>query len=409
MVMGYTLTMITVAKAESIVSNHVRSFGTEQIALESATNRVLAESVQSDRDMPPYNRATMDGIALRFEDFLAGKHEFQIMAVQAAGQPPIKNLEAGCCVQIMTGAAVPDSADTIVPIEDIRISNKTAVLFSNDVIKGQFIHQKGVDKLKDETMLSPGQTLTPAAVSVAATMGKKTVAVSKPPRVVVISTGNELVDISRKPNNYQIRQSNNYAIQAAFTQYAVEVDMLHLADSKAELRRGLEHCVKSYDLLIVSGGVSKGEFDYIPEILSELSVEALFHGVEQRPGKPFWFGVRNNGPTVFALPGNPVSTFLCLYKYVLPWLRDSLGMLKHPTQYAVLSKDVSFDAHLHYFQQVQLRTNSDGLFRAIPIVHNGSGDFVSLLKTDAFLELPASRKVFKKGEAYKVLAVRSII
>lgn len=401
--------MISVAQAQRLVLKNTCSFGSEPVKLELALNRVLAEPVLADRDLPPFNRSTMDGIALKYKDFAAGQRKFKIVAVQAAGQAPVRSLAKNSCLQIMTGAALPTAADTVVPIEEMTIKNGQAQLTTNQVVKGQFIHHRGADVLKGKEVLPAGQLVTPAAIPIAATMGKSKLTVAKLPRVVVVSTGNELVAVNAQPNDHQIRRSNNYAIQASLLHYGTSVDMLHLPDSLPKLRKKLKNCLKNYDAIIISGGVSKGLYDFIPQVLQELSVKVLFHGVGQKPGKPFWFGVHPSGPVVCALPGNPVSTFLCMQKYVLAWLEGCLGLKTQPASHAILSKDVKTGTSLHCFLQVKLRSNKNGQLVATPLAHNGSGDFLSLLQADAFIELPTGQTIYKKGQAYKLLPLRPII
>lgn len=399
--------MITVDEAERIVLKNTQNFGTETIRLESATGRVLAEDVRAERDFPPYNRSTMDGIAIKFKDFTAGQRSFTIQTIQAAGDPPVRGLKSGNCIQIMTGAAIPDTADTVIPIEEVSLHGTAATITAPSARKGQFIHTKGSDERAGSILIPKGELLAAAHAPIAASVGKAKLQVARPPRIVAISTGNELVDITKKPSPYQVRRSNNYAVQAVLAPYAV--DMLHLPDNPKTMHEQLERCLASYDAIILSGGVSKGAFDHIPQIMAELSVEMLFHGVKQKPGKPFWFGTRRGGPVVFALPGNPVSTFLCLHKYVLPWLRTCLGAAEPAKRYAVLDLDISFEPRLHYFLQAALHTDKNGLLHAVPISNNGSGDFISLGGADAFIVLPPDKTTFKRGEAYQILALRPIL
>jgi molybdopterin molybdotransferase len=401
--------MITVAEAESIVAGCTRNFGDESINLAMATGRVLAENIYADRDFPPYDRVTMDGFAIKYADTSTGRRTFSVQAVQAAGDAPQK-LAADACIQVMTGAALPLGADTVVPAEDTKFKGGLMTIAATATLRrAQYVHRKGSDTKQGNMLVPAGQILSGASMPLAASAGKIRVRVSKLPRVVVITTGDELVSVSRQPKNYQMRRSNNYAVKAALDQYGITVSMLHVADDMNAVRQMLDRCRKLYDVIIISGGVSKGEFDYIPGALTDLPIEILFHGVKQKPGKPMLFGASPNGPVVFACPGNPVSMMLCLHKYVMPWLRLCLSADMPPSQYAVLDQDILSPGDFQFFAQVKLYTDKTGTCYATPITNNGSGDFLSLLRADAFLELPAGPQIFRKGEAYKAVALKPIM
>jgi len=237
----------------------------------------------------------------------------------------------------------------------------------------------------------------------AAAMGKTELLVKKLPRIVLLSSGDELVEVQHTPLPYQIRRSNNYSTQAVLRLYGIEATMLHLPDDPEVIRREIAYCLASFDVLLVSGGVSMGKFDYIPQALEASGVQMLFHKVRQRPGKPFWFGTFGEQGVVFALPGNPVSTFLCLHRYVLPWLERSLGFPPTAPSFAVLAQPMQFDAPLVYFMQVKLRQDEQARTWAEPLEGGGSGDFANLLEADAFLELPLEQSVFSAGEVFRVL------
>ena len=308
----------------------------------------------------------------------------------------------------MTGAALPATTDTVIGYEDLHIQNPNVIITSTSINKGQGIHTKGKDKKKNEIVATGNQLITPAIINMASSIGKTKLIVKKLPTVVVISSGNELVEIDETPSPYQIRRSNSYTVKAALEQYNLFADMLHIPDDLEITKRKLKACLQSYDVIILSGGISMGKFDYVPQALHELSVEKLFHKVQQRPGKPFWFGIHKNSVLVFALPGNPVSTFMCLYRYVLPWLKACMGLSSNQDKYAVLGKDFSFAASLQYFLQVRLNINNAGNLIAIPVEGNSSGDFANLLESDAFMELPLEQNNFTKGEVFKIWPFREI-
>ncbi|GAA4430998.1 molybdopterin molybdotransferase MoeA [Pontibacter saemangeumensis] len=397
--------MVKVEEAEAIIQAERRDFGTESVAFEQALGRVLAENLKTDRDLPPFNRVAMDGIAIRFAAFEGGTRSFPISATQAAGEPPVDIKAATDCIEIMTGAALPPSTDTVIRYEDFRIENGVATVLTEDISRGQNIHAQGKDKRRHDTVAAAGQVISPALLGMAAAVGASALQVKKLPKVVVISTGDELVDVEETPLPYQIRRSNSYMVQAALQKYQLHAHLLHIPDDAEATKAELALCLQHYEVIILSGGISMGKFDYVPQVLEALSVQKLFYKVQQRPGKPFWFGKHANGALVFALPGNPVSTFMCLHRYFLPWLMASLG-LDNPERYGVLNGDVSFQAPLQYFLQVKLGMNGQGQVLATPFEGNGSGDFANLVEADAFLELPLGKSNFTKGEVYRIWPFR---
>ena len=394
--------MITVEQAEQIILGRLNNYGFETVVIAEAPGRVLAEDIRADRDLPPFNRVTMDGIAIAHRDIVDGIDSFIIKGTQAAGHEPINLNNPGECIEIMTGAALPPAADTVIRYEDIEIANGKAILIDSATVKGQNIHQKGNDKKRGDILATAGQLITPAIISLAVSVGKFQLIVKKLPKVLIISSGDELVDVCDTPNAYQIRRSNNYTIQAALKQHGLETSMLHIPDDFTITKQKIQESFECYDVLLLSGGVSMGKFDHIPKALSDSGIDKLFHKVRQRPGKPFWFGRGNNGKLVFAFPGNPVATFMCLHRYFLPWLNKTLGLAHDPEIYAILDRDFTFELPLQYFLQVKLSYSKTGHIIATPVEGNGSGDFANLADADAFMELPLAVNEFKKGEAFRI-------
>ena len=393
--------MTTVEQATKIVLAESKDYGTESIYFENALGRVLAEDLKADRDFPPYNRVTMDGIAINFASYKNGIRSFKIIATQAAGDATFEINDPTECIEIMTGAALPSTTDTVIRYEDLAIKDGIAKVTTDAVTKGQSIHLKGIDKHKGDRVAAVSQLITPALISMAASVGKRDLLVKQLPKVVIISSGDEVVDIDEMPNAFQIRRSNNYTIKAVLQQYCINAEMIHIPDDADITKQQIENCLQQYDAIILSGGVSEGKFDYIPKALDECGVKKLFHKVQQRPGKPFWFGKHDSGVLVFAFPGNPVSTFMCLRRYCCLWLEKSLGITVQKV-FAVLDEDYVFIPALQYFLQVKLSMNEKGQLLAKPITGNGSGDFANLIDTDAFMELPLERNNFAKGEVFPV-------
>jgi molybdopterin molybdotransferase len=393
--------MVTVEQAEKIVLAQIKDYGTEELYFEEALGRVLSENLQADRDLPPYNRVTMDGIAIKFESFEKGNRSFKMIGTQAAGDKPLEITNPDECVEIMTGAALASTTDTVIRYEDLNIKDGVATIVTDSVTKNQSIHYKGKDKKQNEVVVKADQLVSQAVIQMAASIGKDQLLVKKLPKVVIISSGDELIDVIETPTPYQIRKSNNYTIKAALQQYRINAEMIHIPDDAEIARREIEKYLQQYDVIILSGGVSEGKFDFIPKALEVCGVVKLFHKVQQRPGKPFWFGKHDNGVLVYAFPGNPVSTFMCLHRYFLLWLEHSLNIIKEP-MYAQLNKDFVFNPALQYFLQVKLTLSNKGTLLATPVEGNGSGDFANLLGTDAFMELPLEQNKFTNGEVFRL-------
>lgn len=396
--------MISVEQAEKIIQSELRDYGAEITPFELTLGRVLAENIKADRDLPPFNRVTMDGIAINYDAVANGINSFHIKSTQAAGDVPFEIDEPDHCVEIMTGAALPRSVDTVIRYEDLAVRADVASILTDlvQIKRGQNIHFQGRDKKKGDLVARMGQLVTPAIISLAASVGEAELRVKKLPRVVIISSGDELVEVEQTPLVYQIRKSNNYTVKAVLQQHGLEATMIHIPDDPEVTKEKIAFCLQNFDVILVSGGISMGKFDYIPQALEQMQVKQLFYKVEQRPGKPFWFGKHDNGVLVFAFPGNPVATFMCLHRYFLPWLQASLGLGIKPGVHAILGDHIIFQPKLKYFLQVKLNVNEHGHLMAAPIEGNGSGDFANLADTDAFMELPANKNEFKKGEVYRV-------
>ena len=397
--------MISVEEAMTCILNHTESFGTERIPFERSLGRVIKETIVSDRDMPPFDRVSMDGIAIDSSVFQSGQREFTIEDVQPAGSEQKKLKGPNNCLEAMTGAILPLGTDAVIPYELIQIENKVATVQLDAVKKFQNIHKRGLDRKTNEVLINQNQMISAAEIGVLATVGKSFVKVAKLPKIALVSTGDELVNVNQNPKPYQIRKSNVYTLATLLEKKGVPADLFHLPDDKENLTKQIRRLLDSYDVIMFSGAVSKGKFDFLPEILDKLGVEKLFHRVKQRPGKPFWFGKKQH-VTVFAFPGNPVSTFVSCLKYFMPWLEKSLNVSRFSEQFAILAKDFEFKPALNYFLQVKL-ANEQGCIMAHPETGNGSGDLANLTLADAFIELPAEQTVFKKGEVFHLIQFRT--
>ena len=398
--------MITIQQATKIVLENRIDLSIESVKLENAIGRQLREDLIADRDFPPFHRVAMDGIAIRFADFENGQRTFPIVGVQAAGSPQLSVTESSVCAEVMTGAMLPKGVDTVIRYEDILIENNKATIQIDNIAFGKNIHKKGTDRVEGDILVKAGKIISSAEIGVAATVGKAELKVTKMPKVAIISTGDELVNVNENPEAYQIRSSNVYTISSLLQQNQIQAELFHIVDNQQVTINKIKILLNDFDVLILSGGVSKGKFDYIPAALETLNVEKLFHRVRQKPGKPFWFGKNANNKVVFALPGNPASSFMCTNRYFLPWLRASMNLQPFQYQYVALGEDFKFKANLQYFLQVKLTYKMNGQVTAKPIAGRGSGDLANLADVDGFMELPAEKMEFKKGEIYPFIRFR---
>jgi len=397
--------MLSVKEVDKIIAKDLLDLRTEKILLEDSIGRILKQEVVADRDFPPFDRVMMDGIAININEWQQGRRDFEIEGLSAAGAAKQALGDLTHCLEVMTGTVMPENADTVVKYEDIEIKDGQAKIGNRfSLVVGQHIHTQASDREKNNLLLTPERRISAAEIAVMATVGVSEVTVAKKLSVAVVATGDELVAVDEIPLNHQIRKSNVYALLTALRKNEFDAKIYHLKDSKEQLREGLTNILLKHDVVVLSGGVSKGKLDFVPEILVELGVEKQFHFVKQRPGKPFWFGRYKKG-VVFALPGNPVSTFVGLYRYVLPFLYRSTGVEPKVVK-AVLNEGFNFRPDLTYFLQVKLKYSDEGQLLATPAPGQGSGDLTNLVEADAFIELPEDRVEFKKGEVFRCYEYR---
>jgi molybdopterin molybdotransferase len=390
--------VLTTAEALARVLAAGEPLAPETVDLEHAAGRCLRQSVVAERDQPPFDRVMMDGIALLSTDGAAGQRAFRLQARQMAGEPAL-TLEPGHCIEIMTGAVLPHGADCIVPVERIRIVDGTATLAEGyEPQPGRFVHPRGSDYPAGATLLAPGREITPPDIAVIAAAGLAEVEVSRRPVVRVVSTGDELVPAGQPIGPHQVRQSNGPTMVALLAAHGYsDCRHYHLVDDPGALAEGIAAHLDSADVLVLSGGVSMGKADYVPDVLAQLGVDVVFHKVAQRPGKPMWFGTAPGGKTVFALPGNPVSALVCCRHYVVPALDKASGLPAPAPRFAALAGEVTFEPDLTCFQPVRLVSNAIGQLLAMPVSTNTSGDFAALSGTDGYVELAREHTRFTTG------------
>ena len=371
--------MITTAEARDAILAVLPAFDSETVSANTSCGRILHQTIVAERDQPPFDRVMMDGIAIAFSDLESGSRDFPIQATQVAGDEQLE-LESGKCIEIMTGAALPNGADCIVPVERIAVADAVATLEADYQAKRrQFIHPCGSDHKAGSQLLNQGKRISPMDIAVINSCGLTEVEVSKSPVIRVISTGNELVPAGEPIEPHQIRMSNGPALIAMLNKHGYnDTEHDHIVDEPELLKERIAIHLDKSDVLILSGGVSMGKADYIPQVMADLGVEVVFHKISQRPGKPMWFGIGPGKQAVFALPGNPVSTLVCCRQYVVPALDAASGLADPQPEFAALTQDVSFKPELTCFLPVKLLSNTGGQVLAMPVQTNTSGDFAAL-------------------------------
>ena len=398
----YRFLMLTPAEAEKLILENLAPFHREDCPLTSALGRVLRTNLCADRDLPPFDRVTMDGYAVRSSALAAGIRKFRVEATQAAGMRPFKlGAAADACLEIMTGAVLPEDADCVVPYEDTSPGGGATMTVSDvaaHFAAGHAVHRRGSDHRKGDVIVHAGARLSSREIAVAAACGYGMLTVSQSPKIAVVATGDELVEVDAPVAPHQIRRSNDHALRAALISAGYpNVERFHLRDVPHEIEHLLWHIIAEFDVVLISGGVSKGKFDHLPAELERQGVKKIFHGVAQRPGKPLWFGLSARQTPVFALPGNPVSSYTCLHRYVLPALNQASGLETAGLRLVALALPVTFKPQLAYFLPVRLTAGPHAEVLATPEPGNTSGDFAGLVGTDGFIELPAGQTEFATG------------
>lgn len=377
---------------------HALNFGTEKISLSESHNRILAEDIRADRDFPPFNRSAMDGIAIKVDE--AEKTDvFKIAGMQPAGAPQQDLKSPSSCLEIMTGAILPNGADAVIRYEDVTLVDGHAKLNIKGLTQWMNVHKKGTDGKENDLLIKSGKRLTVGDIGILATVGKEQIVVNKLPKVALISTGDELVEVSDTPEMHQIRKSNIHSLAVLLKNHSIDFELFHFDDDEESLIDGLKSIIEKFNVLMLSGGVSMGKRDFLPTVFERLGIKKTFHRIAQRPGKPMWFG-KNQDVTVFGFPGNPVSTLVCFTVYFKRWLSQCLGET-NMIQTAKLADSISFKPDLTYHVPVSL-INRDAVLEAVPYIGSGSGDLTVLSYAKAFITLPDNSIYFEKGEDYQI-------
>lgn len=387
--------MITLEEAQKIMLKSAEPLPTERIHFQNVINRVLAEDVISDLNMPPFDKSAMDGYACRAEDLA---NTLEVVEIIPAGTAPKKKIGKNQCAKIMTGAMLPQGANTVIIVEDTEKIDQNHIRYLKEKSKPNICYL-AEDVKKGDIVLKKGTLIASRHIPVLASVGAVNPMVYKQPKVAVITTGSELVEPDQKPSVSQIRNSNAYSIQALLKEKGFNSQYFGISlDTKEETRQLLTKATEFADVVIFSGAVSMGDFDYVPDVLKEFGVKILFHGVAVKPGKKTIFG-KNKNKYFIGVPGNPVSAFMQTQQLIVPFLFKLTGTdyidfaVKLPLKDGFKRKR----GHRKEFIPVKITNNQVELLE-----YHGSAHINGLSYADAIMEIDLGVTEIKKGELVNV-------
>ena len=392
--------LITPKKAFGIVLDNVHPLKSTRIPLNEATGFCLAEQVRADRDLPPMDRSAMDGYAVRSADIVECPSVLQLGGEVAAGSPKRPRVRCGTCVRILTGANVPPGADSVVKVEDTAERNGQ-VSFLRPITAGANIRRRGEEVRKSKVILDKGTVLGPAQIGLCASVGKAMIRVTKVPRIAVMCTGEELLSADASVRAYQLRDSNGPALCAGLKSAGFgEVTHQIIPDTPNILTAKLKSAAAKHDVIILTGGVSVGKYDFVPDAVKRIGATVRFHGVAMKPGKPQLYATLNGNRHIFCLPGNPLSVLVGFGEFVLPALRRMSGLSEEscrPSLHVPLFSAIRCKGTRSEFVLGRLVLHKKGsCVRAI--TSKGSADLVAGAKADGVIVVPQNVRAIPAGE-----------
>lgn len=389
--------MIKATKALNTILKHSKSLGFEKISLSETLGRILAEDIRSDVNIPAFDRSAMDGFAINSKD---SSKVFEIIEDIPAGKVPTKKIKKGQCSRIMTGAMLPKGADKVVKVEDTIVTGSRLQVTSYE--KKSNVSKRGEDVKKGQLILRKNSKIRPQEAAMLASVGKNKVKVTRKPKVAVISTGSELVEPIKKPKASQIRNSNSSMLLVQLKRRDIDGKYLGIArDNFAATKKMVKKGLAEADLLLLSGGVSVGDYDFVREVLTSCGVKVHFNKVAIKPGKPTVFGTKGK-KLVFGLPGNPVSVLMIFELFVVPAI-DKIVDRKTKDNFVPLKLLKDFqrrDSKREQYYPVRIKVKG-----ALPLEFHGSAHMQALTQADAVMRIKTGVKKIKKGT---IVHVRSI-
>lgn len=395
--------LISVSKAEQLICEALPVPKTATIPLTLANHFVLAVDIIAKRDYPPFHRMTKDGVALSSSRFTGYGQRMKLSGYAQAGKPQTVLEDATMAMEVATGAPLPRGTDAVIPYEEVEKQADAVILNTDHVSAGQNIHPQASDCGQGDVLIKKGTIIGSPEIAILGSNGRQSVEVYAKPRIAIVTTGDELVAVDSSVKPHQLYRSNDVMLLTALQGHGfADIHCTHVLDDASRLYSELAKTLDAADVVLISGGVSKGAYDFIPEVLKKIGVKKIFHGVSQRPGKPMWFGKKGR-KLVFGLPGNPVSALTCTLRYVIPALKKLSGYSKSHCVTKTLGEAVDINVPLTVFLPVKVNTNNE----VVPVSHNGSGDFISLAESSGFIELPAETNHFYAGEHYRFTSWRA--
>lgn len=391
--------MISLLEAKRLILEHCTTVKVEQRTISKAAGFVLAESVQSPIDTPPFDQSAMDGYAFSFDEW-DGKSDLLVTGEVQAGKHLDQSVRPQEAVRIFTGAAIPPDTDTVVIQEKIIKNSGNAISIKDDnLIKGSNVRLKGSQTKKGDMVLQSGHYLSPASISFLAGLGVESVAVFSNPRVSIIVTGKELLKPGEAMGKGKIYESNSFGLVAALEQLRITpVSVEMVDDEEEEIIKAINNQLTS-DIVILTGGVSVGDYDFVSTALEKCGVQTIFHRVKQKPGKPFYFG-KHQQTLIFGLPGNPAAVLTCFYEYVAEALSSFTKRAYFKKVMLPLANDFTKRPNLTYF--LKGKTDSNGVL----ILENQASYLMnSFAKADCIVELEEGKEQFHKGDMVNVRSI----
>ena len=390
--------MQSIQNALQLILSNKRNFGTEFVSIHDCLDRILAADIFADRDYPPFNRATMDGYAIISQDINIGKNNLlKITDTIHAGEAKQFALESGNCIKIMTGAPVPQRANAVIRIEDTHINGNEIHFNVKQLKENQNIALQGEDAKKGDLLIKKGTKLNPNSISLLAVTGHAKLEVYKLPNIAIVSTGNEIVAVESVIQPHQIRDSNVHTLKNSLLNYCISaIQTALIVDDKIALTNTLSELLNT-DIIIISGGVSKGDADYVPEILKHLGVIEIFHRVSIKPGNPLWFGKMPNGGVVFGLPGNPISVQVGYKVFIESFIRKCFDMEPIEPIFLPLLGEKSKKSNFTEYFPCKLTHENKKSGLAINKM-NTSGDISTTNNSDGIAIHPSKKQTIEKGE-----------
>jgi molybdopterin molybdotransferase len=398
--------LISIEEATARVLAEARPLSVESQPLADGLGTVLGENIVASHSVPPFDNAGMDGFAVRAGDTVDARADSPVRLTVGetipAGHVATRALGPDEAARIMTGAPIPEGANAVVQLEATDEAHGRVLIYEA-VKPGRHIRRAGGDVMAGDRVLGPGTVLGPAEIGLIASLGRATVQVHRRPRVAILSTGSELVDVDKDPGPGQIHNSNGYALQAQCRQLGVEPTMLGIAPDEREATKLLMEEGLKHDVLLTSGGVSVGRFDFVKDVQDELCVERRLWGVAMKPGKPLAFGVRDK-TLVFGLPGNPVSAMVSFEMFVRPALLRLMGYRKttRPLYRAIISEDAVNQDGRVFLARVRA-WREDGIWHVSSTGSQGSGIMRSWMGANGLAFIPGGPRGVRAGEEVEFL------